>query len=452
MKGESIMKGFTLSPNLLLGTATAATQIEGGDTNCNWYHWSLRGKIKNNENSLMGSGHYERLEKDIELMKTLHQDTYRMSIEWSRIAPAKGQWSKEGIEFYIHELTLLKEAGIIPLVTLLHFSCPQWVEEEGAWLNPKTITYFIEFVEKVIVTCGHLITDYCTINEPNVFVNSTYMEGTFPGGRNGDTGAYFKASKHLILAHLHAYKAIHRIRSEQQFKGETKVGFAHHLTVLETGSKNPLTVMSKNLMDYAFHGLFFKGMVEGKLTFPLGHSYPLGKGTYCDFFGINYYSRHMIHSSWNPSSLFGKLGIYDGLPSESYNDLGWEIYPHGLGQVIEDTYKKYPMPIYITENGICDATDEKRSLFIYTHLKQLQKVMDRGIPVERYYHWSLMDNFEWHEGYEPEFGLIHIDYESMERHVRPSGYFYGEICENKAITDDMLLRHFSQEGDVHHVK
>lgn len=419
--------------NFMFGTATAATQIEGGDKNSNWYEWSKKGKIRDKQSSIVAADHYNRVKEDIEIMKELNQESYRMSVEWSRIVPKENIISRAGIDHYISELKLLKKEGISPLITLHHFSIPQWVEEKGGWINPDTVYYFLEFVKILVSEFGDLCSDYCTINEPNVYCLESYMDGKYPPGHKGNVLAYFKAAKNLIIAHLKSYKLIHRIRKENNFLGETKVGFAHHLAVVEPISENVFTVSSRHAIDYVFHTIFTIGFIEGRLTFPLGSGYPEGAGIFCDFLGINYYSRHIIKSSLNPLTLFGKIHLKRNSPKERYSDLGWQIYPEGLGQVVRSMYKEYPIPIYITENGIADASDMQRGEFIEQHLEVIYDLIDEGIDIRRYYHWSLLDNLEWHEGYIPRFGLVHINYKTLKRTIRKSGYYYAKIIEKRKL-------------------
>ncbi len=433
------MKSMKLSDNLLLGSATAATQVEGGDLNSNWYKWSLDGKIANNESSILAADHYNRYLEDIDLMKGMNHEIYRMSIEWSRIEPREGIWSEEGIEHYQNEIRTLNKSGIQVLLTLHHFSHPQWFEEKGQWKNKKSVFYFKRFVRKVVEVLGDDVSEYCTINEPNVFVNDSFMDGKYPPGDKDNTFGYFKASKHLIKAHLECYDLIHKMRNERGYT-DTKVGIAIHIAHMEPKHNNFLNRLGRNLLNYSFHTLFLNGMVEGRLSFPLGLSLKKDK-VYCDFMGINYYSRHLIHPTTNPATLFGEVRVEENLPDEKVNDLGWEIYPEGLYHTIKTNYEKYGLPIYITENGIPDARDKKRARFIYDHLNQVQKLINDGIDVQRYYHWSLMDNLEWNDGYGPRFGLIEIDYKTLDRSVRESGLFYAEICKHKAITDDMIEKY-----------
>ncbi len=427
-----------------MGSATAATQIEGGDMNSNWYHWSLQGKIADGESSIVAADHYNRYKEDIELMQKMNHEIYRMSIEWSRIEPEEGVWSKDGIQHYRDEIRRLIDAGIKPLVTLHHFSHPQWFEDMGQWTNKASVKLFTRFVQKVIRVLGDDVSDYCTINEPNVFVNDSFIDGKYPPGHRDDLKSYFAASRNMILAHLRCYKKIHQLRKNRGHE-DTKVGIALHIAHMEAEKSSMRAKMSTKMMDYAFHTLFLNGMVDGHLTMPLGTGYPNGKGVFCDFIGINYYSRHVIKPDNNPATLFGKIRFEEGLPEEKLNDLGWEIYPEGLYAVIKKTYDKYKLPIFVTENGIPDARDKKRSRFIYDHLMQISELIKEGVDVQRYYYWSLLDNLEWNDGYSPRFGLIHVDYDTLERTVRESGRFYSEICKEKGITEDMLQRYFPEE-------
>lgn len=431
------MKTIKLPKDFLLGSATAATQIEGGDKNSNWYHWGLKGKIANHESPIVAADHYNRVEEDIHLMKEMNHQIYRMSIEWSRIEPREGVWSKKGICHYQKEIKGLLEAGIKPLVTLHHFSHPQWFEDKGQWTNKDSVKYFLRFVKKVVTSLGHEVNEYCTINEPNVFANDTFMEGKYPPGKHGDVYSYFLASRNLIIAHLKAYKMIHQIRKSMGYQ-DTLVGIAMHVACFDINGNNPLTKLSKEFLDYSFHKLFLNGMVRGHLMFPIGTGYPFGKGKFCDFIGINYYSRHLVHSSSNPAMLFGEVRVEDNLPCEKLNDLGWEIYPKGLYLVVKKIDKQYQLPIYITENGIPDTKDSKRAKFIYDHFLQIQRLIEEGVDIKRYYHWSLLDNLEWNDGYAPRFGLVEVNYDTLERTIRKSGKFYGELCKHKAITEELI--------------
>ena len=172
-------------------------------------------------------------------------------------------------------------------------------------------------------------------------------------------------------------------------------------------------------------------MTTGKFGWPLKKPKGINPGRYADFMGINYYSRDLIKGCWNPLSLFGEIKKNENADS---NDWGWEIYPDGLKRVTAGLYEKYALPIFITENGTCDAKDDFRSSFIYHHLQKVVEAIDKGIDIRRYYHWSLMDNFEWAEGNSARFGLYHTNYETQERTLRRSGEFYAKIIQDHSVT------------------
>lgn len=435
------VREFSLPETLLLGSATAATQIDGGDRECNWYAWSLAGKVGkpgSGETSLTGADHWNRWREDVELLASLGHKCYRMGVEWSRLEPREGEWSEEALSHYRSELGLLREKGIVPLVTLHHFSCPEWFQKKGGWLAPDAVDAFMRFVERAVEGLGDLVSEWCTINEPNVFANDTYMDGNYPPGHKDDIGSYFRASRALVIAHLRSYKAIHRIRKERGFDGKTMVGFAHHLAVFEPEGRHPLARFGCSLQDYLFHEIYFRGFVEGKLAFPLGSGRPEGRspaehGLFCDYIGINYYSRHLFRPSWKAAPFFAHPVVDPSVPAERLNDLGWEIYPEGLYRVSKKAWGRYRLPVMITENGICDAADAKRASFIVDHLAEVKRLLDDGVNLTRYFHWSFLDNLEWQDGYGPRFGLVEVDYGTMKRTVRPSARMYAEICRSHTV-------------------
>lgn len=427
------MTKYKLPKSLLLGVATAATQIEGGDYQNNWYEWGEQGNIKGGASSIVACDHWNRVDEDISLMKDMSIETYRMSIEWSRIEPFEGQWSDEGIKHYIDEVDLLLKNNILPLVTLHHFSSPIWIQNLGGWANKNTIKYFVRFSEKVTMFLGSRVSEYGTINEPNVFLNDTYLDGKYPGGEKGNVIKYFKSAKNMIEAHIRCYESIHRLRDENSFKGETKVGIIHHLSYFELNTKRPFFKLTKRFISHSFHDLFLNGMIYGKLGFPFFGKRLRKKGTYADFMGVNYYTRSMISPSWDIGMLFGRVHYKEHLNDNEKTDLDWEIYPKGLYSVIKNVYQKYNLPIYITENGLADREDTHRKKFINDHLYEVKRLIDDGIDVQRYYYWSLLDNLEWNDGYGPRFGLIHVNYETMNRTIRPSGFNYKKIIESRII-------------------
>jgi beta-glucosidase len=434
------MTPFKLPDNFLFGTSTSSLQIEGGDRNNSWFRWSEKGKIKDNSSCLESCNHWNLIDEDINLIKKINSQTYRMSIEWSRIEPQKGVFDKESINHYKNEIIKLKQSGILPLVTLHHFSNPLWFEDQNGWLNEESINLFERYTEYVVRNIGDIVSDWITINEPNVYLFNGYLKGIWPPGEN-NIFKYLKSAKNIILSHIKSYKKIHEIRLNMNLQ-ETNVGAANHIRIFEAKKNKFFDKLICKIYDLFFHKLFFDGMYEGKIIIPFNKKYPYGKGKYFDFIGINYYSKDTISFVFSPKSFFSQIKVTS---DKNTTEMGWEIYPEGLYQICKDYFVKYKIPIFITENGISDANDEKRSSFIYNHLYQIKKLIDEGIDVKRYYYWTLMDNFEWLEGYTSKFGLFSVDFSSQKRKIRNSGTFYGEISKNKEIDQKMIDKYINKK-------
>ncbi|MHB8070854.1 MAG: glycoside hydrolase family 1 protein [Candidatus Cryosericum sp.] len=433
-----MMESFLLPESFLLGTATASLQIEGGDRNNSWYRWVQTGHVKDGSSCIVADDHWNRVTEDIALLKQLHEQTYRMSLEWSRIEPARGQFDKQAMDHYRLEIQQLVDAGIRPLVTLHHFSNPLWLEDAGAWLNPDVVGLFERYTAYVVENLGDLVSDWCTINEPNVYLANGYVLGGWPPSDIGIT-KYFRGARNMICAHIKAYRKIHEIRSGNGCQ-DTMVGVANHLRLFDPKHGDGQERWAAGMYERLFQDLFITGMCEGRLLAPLGSGYPLGEGRYFDFFGVNYYTRDIVGSKSRPTDVLGKLEVREG---SQKNDLGWEIYAEGLNRVCKKYWERYHTPIFITENGTADAKDAFRTRFIYDHLFQVSRLIDDGVDVQRYYYWSLMDNFEWIEGLSARFGIVAVDFATLERTIRTSGWFYADIAKHHGVTEKMLQQYFS---------
>jgi beta-glucosidase len=216
------------------------------------------------------------------------------------------------------------------------------------------------------------------------------------------------------------------------------VGVATYLTLFDPKHGNGQERWAAGMYERLFQDLFITGMCEGRLLAPLGSGYPLGEGRYFDFLGVNYYTRHIVGSRDCHTDLLGRLEVREG---SQKNDLGWEIYPEGLQRVCKKYWDRYHAPIFITENGTADASDAFRSKYIYDHLLQVSRLIEDGVDVRRYYHWSLMDNFEWLEGLSAKFGIVAVDFETLERTIRMSGWFYADIVKHHGVTEKMLQQY-----------
>ncbi len=417
----------------MLGASTSSTQIEGGDTNNTWYEWCRKKNKKEPGTCIRACDHWNRVGEDTEILKGLHVQTYRMSLEWSRIEPAAGEYSEEAISHYREEIKLLLARGIHPLVTLHHFTDPLWFEKLGGWKDPRNTGFFIKYVQFAVERLGDLVSDWVTFNEPNVYVIFGWLLGVFPPGvRNISLTCEIAAQ--IIKTHTEAYGLIHKIRADRRFQGETKVGTALHFRVFDgITSKGRKTAA---FVDYNFHRLYMEGMTTGRLMWPLPQNdVKIKKGRYADFFGVNYYTRNIVEFALDPANYFYKF-LNDTRLDKS--DLGWDIYPEGILRVCRKVWSKYKLPVWITENGIADEKDSRRPKYITDHLAQVAKAIGEGIPVERYYHWSYIDNYEWNEGESARFGLYRNDFDTQERTARRSANLYARICKYKGLTQNAI--------------
>jgi beta-glucosidase len=427
------MDTFKLGEAFMLGTATSSTQIEGGVRNSNWYQWCETGHISDSSSCYTACDHWNRVKQDTDILKSLNVQTHRMSLEWSRIEPSPGEFSADAVRHYRSELQLLLAYNIRPLVTLHHFSEPLWFQNMGGWMKPQNSDYFIEYAKYVVENLGDLVCDWVTFNEPNVYALFGYAVGCYPPGiRNVFTCR--RVLSEIITTHLKLYDLIHSARKQNRFEGKTMVSAAIHIRVFDgiTG----IGKIAARLADYIFNELSMEGRTTGHLKFPLRRKgFKYKAGVYADFLGINYYTRNIVEFALDPSNYFHRIINDKDLDK---TDLGWDIYPKGIYQVCKKYYSKYKIPIYITENGISDRYDNRRPRFIAEHLAWLAKAIREGVNIERYYHWTLMDNFEWLYGETGNFGLYHCDFKTQERTARKSVVLFSEICSNKELSEKMI--------------
>jgi beta-glucosidase len=409
-----------------IGVATAATQIEGGDTGNQWYEWSLQpGRVADGSSPLRTTDHWNRWREDTDLLSSLGLTLYRMGVEWSRLEPRRGRFDPEALEHYREELAALREKGVEPLVTLHHFSNPTWFERAGGWTASDAVDTWLRFVRHVVEGLGDLVTEWCTVNEPNVYATGGYLFGEMPPGGTGDWVGLRRVLRNLAVAHCRAYHVVHEV---QPGPG-TRVGFAHHLRVFEPlDPGNPVHRRLSRLSEHLFQDVLSDAMLGGRFSRLLGgQPRDVRPGPHYDYLGVNYYSRTAVSR------------LADGtFPGQPVNDLGWEIHPQGLVDVIRALHARYPGPVWVTENGVCDASDAYRARFLHDHLGALA---GSGLPVERYYHWCFVDNWEWSEGDVPRFGIVHLDHRSQERTVKDSGRFLAEAARRGEVTEEMYEKY-----------
>jgi beta-glucosidase len=414
--------------------STAAHQIEGYNSNSDWWDFEkLPGKIKRGETSGAACDHWNRLAEDTALIKQLGVKQYRFSIEWAKIEPSPGKWDLTAVQHYRQELALLEANGIEPMITLHHFTMPRWLRAQGGWEWAGAPEAFARYTRFVYTQIAPEVRDWITINEPMVHLLGGYYVGLTPPGIK-DMKRIVAPLRGLIRSHAAAYHALHEEAS--RIHRDVRVGIAHHLRVIEPDSPfNPFLHMIASAMDWAANWSFGEACESGHLVISIptmidiDEMIPEAAHTQ-DFIGVNYYSRDMVSFTVG-SPLTIELIVHEGSP---VNDLGWEIYPQGFYRVLKGAQEHFPgKPILVTENGVADVRDAQRPEFIRSHLSALHRAMSEGVPVEGYCHWSLMDNFEWIEGFAPRFGLYAVDYATQKRTPRPSARIFSEITHDNGF-------------------
>jgi beta-glucosidase len=412
--------------NFLWGTATAAHQVEGGNHANDWWAWEqVPGHIKNNDRSDPACEHYLRFASDFDLLRSLHQNAHRLSLEWSRIEPVPGEYSATALAHYRDVLLALRDRGMEPLVTLHHFTNPTWIAAAGGWESPETPEYFARFAERVTDELAGLAKVWITINEPTVIAYQGYVHGEWPPGKR-DFGAALRVVVQLLRGHWLAYERIKRGHPELQ------IGLAHHLRIFDPARRfAPQDRLVATAFNRVFNQSVLRSLRKGRLVFPLTRA-----GTFSgpprsqDFIGLNYYTREVVKFNHRyGAELFGQRVL---LEPALRSDLSWELYPEGLYRTLV-ALRREQLPIYVTENGIADRDDTLRPEFLLTHVAAMHRAIAAGVPVRGYMHWTCFDNFEWAEGYGAKFGLIACDPTTQERRVRPSGRLYAEICRTNRV-------------------
>lgn len=412
------MVKYKFPEGFLWGTATASHQIEGDNFYNDWWEFEKQGKVKNGQVSGKACDSWNRYEEDFDLIEKLNNNAYRFSIEWSRIEPEEGKFDESALERYRSMLLSLRRRNIEPFVTLHHFTNPLWIAKKGGWLNPEIIDYYLRYVKRIVSEFKDLVNYWMTINEPNAYAFMAYLYGQFPP-QGKSLIKMLRVLNNMVKAHARAYEIIHQISPD------AKVSIAYNVIYFEP--KNPNSFIDKKLTNFGdriYNRVFIETLITGKFSSPfIKEEIPYAKDT-LDYLGINYYTRIL-------------MGLKMGSPEGETSDFGWEIYPEGIYKVLKRFYGLIKKPIYITENGISDAKDEKRPKYLISHLIQLYKAIEEGVDVRGYFHWSLMDNFEWAEGFIQRFGLFETDFNTFERKWRESARIYSEIAKNNGITEDM---------------
>lgn len=397
----------------LWGAATAAHQVEGGLHN-NWTVWELENakrlaaqapyqfgdldnwskisrEATNPNNYVSGravdhAGHYA---DDFKLLKDLGLSAFRFSIEWSRIEPNESSWDQAALDYYKNYIRDLKRMGLVPVVTLLHFTVPVWFAELGGFEKRRNVKYFERFVQKIVSEFGNEFKWVITVNEPEIMAENSYLHGDWPPQKT-DRHLSRRVLSNLALAHKRAAKILHAKNKR------IKVSIATNSSYIYPGDDAWLTRLSAGWRRWWQDDRFLRKTIKS-----------------CDFLGVNYYFSDRVY------------GYRVHNPEDNLSDVGWSMQPENLQYVLERLYRKYRLPIMITENGVADSSDEVRKWWLVESIKAMSQAQAEGVKLLGYLHWSFLDNFEWDKGFWPKFGLFSVDRRTMKRTARSSAKWYG---------------------------
>lgn len=446
------MASLKFPKDFIWGTATAAYQIEGawqedGKGESIWDRFShIPDRIYGSDTGDIACDHYHRYEEDIKLLKQLGIASYRFSIAWTRIFPeGRGEPNKKGMDFYKRLVSLLKENGITPAVTLYHWDLPQKLQDAGGWANRETADHFENYARYVFKELGDQVPVWITLNEPWVSAFVGYSDGRHaPGITDFSTGML--AAHNLMLAHGKAVKAYR----EMGLKGE--IGVTLNLNPVYPASEDEkdkaaagryLDYLNGWFLEPILKGRYPDGLVrwlEGKVVMPELKAGDMELiSTPLDFLGVNnYYSSFIRHDDgiWPLSLASADIG-------RDKTDIGWEVYPEGIHDLLIYLKKEYGrMKILITENGSAyrdivnregRVEDDNRLDYLYKYISQVHRAIQEGVDVAGYYLWSFMDNFEWAWGFSKRFGIVYVDYATQKRIIKKSGSWYSQVIKDNGI-------------------
>ena len=407
----------------LWGVATSAYQVEGAVDN-DWTHWEQQERLKvRGERCGRGAGHLERWRSDFGLLPTLGVNAYRYSLERSRIEPEPGVFSEDALCVERERAAALLRLGIEPCVTLNHYTHPRWFWNEGGWEDPRAVESFARYTETVVDALGSRVRLWVTLNEPVVILLGGYLAGEIPPGKRGFVAASH-AFANMLRAHVAAAAAI-RARVP-----DSRIGIAHNMLEFAPQRRgNPLDRLLTREGKRLYNTALLQAIATGELVW----SFP-GEGRTRaridglseanDYVGVNYYSRVHIRFRGRPGAI-GEFSYRDP-EGRGLTDTGWEVHAAGFDGVLREAASA-GKPVLVTENGIATRDDRRRCDFLREHLAVLAHRREAGAPIVGYFYWSLIDNFEWLEGFRPRFGLFEVDYATFTRRRRPSADLFAQL-------------------------
>lgn len=437
-----VQAAYHFPRGFLWGTATAAHQVEGNNTNNQWWKWEQEGHTKGTS-GLADDWWGGRWKEDLDRAAEAGQNAHRFSVEWSRIQPTPDTWDEDALERYRNMLRGMRDRGMTPMVTLHHFTDPIWLGD--GWETGMAVPQFERFARKTVEALKEYCTIWCTLNEPNGYALNGYvgggLSGDFPPGKHNLKLA-MQVQANLIRGHAAAYRAIHQVQPE------SRVGIALHYRAF--AAHHPWSPLDRFLTQNAnivLNGTFPMAFSKGVIRSILGTiQVPEAKGTQ-DYFGFNYYTRNRITFDFRKTKTMFSHAFY-----AKDADLSDQEFlanePDGMLEGLKWVVKMFPnLPVLISENGVADADDHLRPRYLAQHIHQMWRAVNFNWPIKGYFHWTLVDNFEWDQGWNLRFGLWALDEKTQKRTKRPSADLYAEICKENGLTSEMVQKYCPEVFD-----
>ncbi len=437
-----IQASYHFPRGFLWGTATAAHQVEGNNTNNQWWMWEQNGHTRGTS-GLAADWWGGRWKEDLDRAAEGGQNAHRMSVEWSRIQPTPDTWNEDALERYRTILRGMRERGIMPMITLHHYTDPIWLGD--GWETGAAVPQFERFARKTVEALKEYCTLWCTLNEPNGYALNGYvgggLSGSFPPGKNSLKLA-LQVQANLIRGHSAAYRAIHQVQPE------ARVGMALHYRAFAPHFRwSPLDRLLTQNASNMLNGIFPMALSKGVIRSVLGTiQVPEAKGTQ-DYFGFNYYTKNRVTFDLRkPESMFSN-GFY-AKDAELSDNAFLANEPDGMFEGLKWIVRMFPnLAILVSENGIADANDHLRPRYMAQHIHQMWRAVNFNWPVKGYFHWTLVDNFEWDRAWTLRFGLWALDEKTQKRTKRPSADLYAEICKENGLSSEMVQKYCPEVFD-----
>lgn len=425
------MADLTFPSGFLWGAATAGHQVEGDNRNSDWWAWEQRPGTPVAEPSGAACEHFTRYPQDIALLAEAGLNTYRYSVEWSRVEPAEGSFDPAALDHYRAMTQAVVDAGVIPMVTLNHFTVPQWFAARGGWTSPDAPAVFGRYCEQVVRAIGELVPWWCTINEPGNVAVGGYLGalGWPPGTQSYDD--WKRATRGLTEGHRRALAVVKSLHPT------AKVGATHGMIEwLPSPAARPAVEQVRRLFEDAFLEVCgdddYLG-VQSYTRLPIPIPAPLGPVVRTAMAVAPVRERLLPVLLRKATSSFGEVPAA-GTDGIRRTQMGYEFWPEAIAATLRRAASFFPgKDLVVTEHGIATADDAERVEFVSRGLAAVRQVMDEGLPVRGYIYWSLLDNFEWTLGFRPTFGLISVDRGTQERTVHPSARFLGDVARTGCL-------------------